>query len=97
MRRLSLMVMMWATLAMPVLAMAGDQAMPPETNWPHPLARSIVDVNRLARILVTKGVITPHEYAQLTQPQASSPASPGRARMGTGNNSEHDPVQSTGD
>jgi hypothetical protein len=68
---------MCAALATPMVASAGDQTIPPEAQWtPTPPARAMVDANRLAGMLVSKGVITPHEYTHLTQSQASSRAAP---------------------
>jgi hypothetical protein len=97
MRRILLMVMIGAVLAMPMLATADDQTVPPEANWtPTPPARSAVDVNQLASLLVDKGMITPQEYSQLTQPQASSPSQPSRARAWTWDEIDHNAVRSTG-
>jgi hypothetical protein len=97
MRRIALMVMMWAVLAMPGLAMADGQTIPPEANWtPTPPARSLVDVNRLAGLLVDKGMITPREYAQLTQPRGFSPSPHSRGRVWTWEEIDHNPVRSTG-
>ena len=98
MRRTMMMVIMWAALAMSVLAMADDQAMPPEaTGTPTPPVRSTVDVHPLAGGLVDTGVITPHESTQLTQSQTASPAPHRRARVWTWEEVDHHPVRSTGD
>jgi hypothetical protein len=98
MRRIVMLVMLWAALAMPGLAVADDQPIPPEAHRsPTPPARSMVDVNQLTRVLVEKGIITPHEYAQLTRPQAASPAQHRRARVWTWEEIDRNPVRSTGD
>jgi hypothetical protein len=79
-----MMAMIWAVLAMPGLAMADGQTIPPEANWsPRPPARSTVEVNQLATLLVHKGVITPHEYSRLTRPQVSPAAPHGHGRAWT--------------
>ena len=97
MKRTLTMLMICAVLAMPVVAIGDDQTIPPEAHWtPTPAARSTVDVNRLATLLVDKGMITPREYSQLTEPQASSPAQQGRAREWTWEKIDHNPVRSTG-
>lgn len=78
MRRTLLMLMMFALLAMPVMATADDQTIPPEAHWtPTPPAEQTVDMVRLVSLLVEKGMITTQEYAQLTQPQSSSPSPQG--------------------
>ena len=98
MRCILLMVIMGAALAMSGLAMADDQTRPPEANGtPTPPARSAVDVNQLAGVLVAKGVITPREYTQLTQSQTASPAPHRRARVWTWDEVDHHPVRSMGD
>jgi hypothetical protein len=100
MRRTVLMVLMvivYAALAMPLMASADGQTIPPDSNWtPTPPARAPVDVNQLARVLVDKGVITPREYRQLTQPQASAPSPPSGARAWTWDEVDYPPVRSTG-
>lgn len=78
MRRTLLMLMMFALLAMPVMATADDQTIPPEAHWtPIPPAEQTVDMVRLVSLLVEKGMITTQEYAQLTHPQSSSPSPQG--------------------
>jgi hypothetical protein len=78
MRRTLLMLMMFALLAMPVMATADDQTIPPEAHWtPTPPAEQTVDMVRLVSLLVGKGMITTQEYAQLTHPQSSSPSPQG--------------------
>ena len=97
MRRTVMLVILCAALATPLMARADGQTIPPEANWtPTPPARSTVDVNQLASVLVDKGVITPGEYSQLTQPKASSPSQPSRARVWTWDEVDHPPVRSTG-
>jgi hypothetical protein len=95
-----LMLMMSAMLAMPLMAMGDDQSIPPEANWtPTPPAQQTVEVARLASLLVEKGMITPREYAQLTQPQlsSSSPQGNGRhARDWTWNEIDNNPVLRAG-
>jgi hypothetical protein len=81
MRRTLLMLMMFALLAMPVMATADDQTIPPEAHWtPTPPAEQTVDMVRLVSLLVEKGMITTQEYAQLTHPQSSSPSPQGNGR-----------------
>jgi hypothetical protein len=81
MRRILLMSMMAALLAMPVIATADDQTIPPEANWtPTPPAEQTVDMGRLASLLVEKGMITRQEYSQLVHPQSSSPSPQGNGR-----------------
>lgn len=78
MRRTLMTLMLFAALAMPVLAVADDQNIPPEANWtPTPPARRTVDTVQLASLLVEKGMITPQEYTQLTRPLSSSPSPQG--------------------
>jgi hypothetical protein len=97
MKRTLMMLMMFAVLAMPMMAMADDQTIPPEANWtPTPPARQTVDVVRLASLLVEKGMISPQEYVQLTHPQPSSPSQEGHARVWTWNEIDNNPVQRIG-
>jgi hypothetical protein len=97
MRRTMIMVIKCAALVMAVVASADDQTIPPEAHWtPTPPARSTVDVNQLASVLVDTGMITPHEYTQLTHPEASSPSQHSRARVWTWDEIDHNPVRSTG-
>ena len=84
MRRTLIVLVMWAALATPVVASADDQTIPPEANWtPTPPSRAIVDMKPLASVLVEKGMITPYEHTQLTQPPASSASQHSRARVWT--------------
>jgi hypothetical protein len=97
MRRTLAMLMMCAALAMPLVASADDQTIPPEAHWsPIPPARSTVEVNQLASLLVDKGMITPQESTQLTHPQAASPSQHSRARAWTWDEIDHNRVRSTG-
>lgn len=97
MRRTFMMVMMCAALTMPLVASADDQTIAPEAHWtPTPPARSTVDVHQLASLLADKGMITPHEATQLTQPQTSSPSPHSRAGAWTWDEIDRNPVRSTG-
>jgi hypothetical protein len=97
MRRALILLILCVALATPVVASAIDQTIPPEAHWtPRPPARSTVDVNRLASLLLDKGMITPQEYSRLTQSQASSPSQPSDGRGWTWDEIDRDPVRSTG-
>ena len=97
MRRIVILLILGAALVTPLMASADGQTIPPEANWTStPPAGAPVDVNQLARVLVDKGVITPREYRQLTQPQASAPSPPSGARAWTWDEVDHPPVRSTG-
>ena len=66
-------------LALPVMVGAEETWIPPEANWTStPPARGAVDAARPKEILVKKGVITPQEGAQLTQPQPATPTGQSR-------------------
>ena len=92
MRQKLLMLTLLAALAVPMIASADDQGwMPPEWT-PTPPARPTVDLVRLVQLLEAKGVITDQEYAQLTQPQASSPSRQRQARGRTWDEIDHNPV-----
>jgi hypothetical protein len=83
MKRTLMAMAVLAALAVPMIAGADDQGwMPPEWT-PTPLARQTVDLVRLAQLLEAKGVISDQEYAQLTQPQSSSPSPQGSGRVWT--------------
>jgi hypothetical protein len=83
MKRTLMIVAMLAALTIPVIAGADDQGwMPPEWT-PTPPARQTIDANQLASLLVEKGMLTRQDYAQLTQPPASSPAPQGHSRVWT--------------
>ena len=65
-----------AVLALPLVGGADETTIPPEAHWtPYPPARGIVDAEKLADLLVKKGLITPVEQSQLTQPSALRPSS----------------------
>lgn len=97
MRRTAMMVILCAALATPLMASSDGQTIPPEVHrTTTPPARSTVDANQLASVLVDKGVITPREYSELTQLQASSPSPHRRARGWTWDEIDHNPVRSTG-
>jgi hypothetical protein len=83
MKRTLMIVALLAALTVPMIAGADDQGwMPPEWN-PTPPARQTIDANQLASLLVEKGMITQQDYAQLTQPQVSSPSPQGNGRVWT--------------
>jgi hypothetical protein len=97
MRRTVMMVVLCAALAMPLVTSADDQSMPPEAHWtPTPPARSTVEVNQLASVLVDTGMITRRNYTQLTQPRASSPFPHSRGRVWTWDEIDRNPVRRTG-
>jgi hypothetical protein len=97
MRRTLIMLMMCAALAMPVVASADDQTIPPEAHWtPTPPERSMVEVNQVASVLADTGMITPPASTPLPHPQASSPSHHGRARAWTWDDIDHNPVRSMG-
>ena len=80
MKRTLMIVALLAALTIPVIAGADDQGwMPPEWT-PTPPARPTVDLVRLVQLLEAKGVISDQDYAQLTQPQVSSPSPQGNGR-----------------
>jgi hypothetical protein len=95
MKRYMLVLMALMLLAVPLVVGADDQGwMPAEWN-PTPPARPSVDLVQLMQLLVTKGVISDQEYAQLTQPQSSSPARPRHARVWTWHEIYRNPVLSS--
>jgi hypothetical protein len=97
MRRTLIRLILCTALATPVMVSANDQTIPPAAHWtPTPLARWSVDVNQLASLLLDKGMITAHEYSQLTQPQASSPSQPSHGREWTWDDIDRDPLRSMG-
>lgn len=99
MQRTLILAAMAVGLAIPGLA-AADQdetVISREANWTPTLpARPTVDLGQLAEVLVAKEVITHQDYARLTQPQVSSPAGPGHARVWTWEEIDHDPVRRAG-
>jgi hypothetical protein len=97
MRRTVMMVILCAALATPLVAGADDQTIPPETQWtPTPSARSTVNVNQLASILVDQGMITRPEYIQLAHPEVYSPSQQRRGRGWTWDDIDRHPVRSMG-
>jgi hypothetical protein len=82
MKRYVVVLMVLTLFSLPLVVGAEETVIPPEANWtPTPPARPTVDLVQLVQLLVAKGVITDQEYAQLTQPQMSSPSRPGHARV----------------
>ena len=68
MKRYIVVLMALTLLAVPLVAGADDQGwMPPEWT-PTPPARPSIDLVQLMQLLVTKGVISDQEYAQLPSP-----------------------------
>lgn len=97
MKRTLVILTVLALLVVPAMAMADDQTIPPEANWtPTPPARQTVDVARLASLLVERGMITAQDYAQLTQPQSSSPSRQRHARVWTWNEIDNNPAVRSG-
>ena len=95
MKRYMLIGLALLLLTVPLMAEADDQGwMPPEWS-PTPPARQSIDLGQLMQLLVTKGVISDQEYAQLTQPQSPSPAQPRHARVWTSDEIYHNPVLSS--
>jgi hypothetical protein len=95
MKRYMLVLVALMLLTVPVMVGADDQGwMPSEWN-PTPPARPSVDLVQLVQLLVAKGVISDQEYAQLTQPQSSSPARPQHARAWTWHEIYRNPVRSS--
>jgi hypothetical protein len=79
MPRLFLIATLAAFLALPILGWAEDTPIPPETRWtPYPPATPSVNAEELAQLLMQRGVITPREFAQLTQPEDRFQPPPGR-------------------
>jgi hypothetical protein len=65
-----------AALALPLAGCAEEANIPPESHWtPYPPARGIVDAAKLTDLLVKRGLVTPVEQSQLTQPTAGAPSS----------------------
>jgi hypothetical protein len=70
-------------LVLPIVAAAQGVAIPPEANWTrYPSAQKMVDVGQLTELLITKGVITPQEAAQLTHSQEGRRDRPGEKIAG---------------
>jgi hypothetical protein len=95
MKRYILVLMALILLAVPLVVGADDQGWMPPAWTPAPPARPSIDLVQLMQLLVTKGVISDQEYAQLTQPQSSSPARPPHARGWTWNEVYRNPVLSS--
>jgi hypothetical protein len=94
MKRYAVVLMALMFLTVPLVVGAGDQGWMP-TEWtPTPPARPSADLMQLMQLLVAKGVISDQEYAQLTQPQSSSPAQQPNARGWTWNEVYRNPVVS---
>ena len=94
MKRYVLVLMALLLLIVPVVVGAGDQGWMPPGWTPTPPARPTVDLVQLVQLLRAKGVISDQEYAQLTQPQAASPAQAGQARRWTWDEVYRNPVRS---
>jgi len=81
MKRTLVILAALALLAMPMVASADDQTIPPEAHWtPTPPAQPTVNASQLASLLVERGMITSQEYSQLTHPRSSSPSPQGNGR-----------------
>jgi hypothetical protein len=79
-----MMLMMYAALAMPMVATGEDQTIPPEARWtPTPPTRSTADRNQLASVRVDTGMITRQDSIEPTLSQASSPSQYSRTRAWT--------------
>ena len=75
MKRYVLALMILMLLALPLIAGADDQTIPPEANWtPTPPASSKVDARELMEVLVRKGLLTPIDQSELTQSPVAIPA-----------------------
>jgi hypothetical protein len=95
MKRYGVVLMVLTLLVLPLVARADETVIPPEMNWtPTPPARPTVDLVQLVQLLVSKGVISDQDYAQLTQPQLSSPVQAGHARVWRWDEIYRNPVQS---
>ena len=94
MKRYAVVLIVLMFLTVPLVVRAGDQGwMPPEWN-PAPPARPSADLVQLIQLLMAKGVISDQEYAQLIQPQSSSPAQQPQARSWTWSEVYRNPVLS---
>jgi hypothetical protein len=92
MKRYILMLLALTLLAMPLAAAADDQGwMPPDWS-PTPPARPSVDLVQLLQLLLSKGLISDQEYAQLTQPQDSAQAQPQHARVRASHKGSYPPA-----
>ena len=89
MKRLLTIMAVLAALALPMVAGADDNPIPPEANWtPTPPARSRVDAGQLMDLLVKKGVLTPAEQAHLSGSAVMRPRSE-RRNMDQHDGAEH--------
>lgn len=53
-------------LTLPVMVRADETVIPPEANWtPYPPAQGIIDEQKLMKLLVEKGLITPQQAARV--------------------------------
>jgi hypothetical protein len=95
MKRYAVVLMALMFLTVPLVVGANDQGWMPPGWTPTPLARPSADLAQLMQLLVAKGVISDQEYAQLTQPQLSSAAKPGQAKVWTWDEVYHNPVLSS--
>jgi len=95
MKRYAVVLMALMFLMVPLAVGADDQGWIPPAWDPTPPARPSADLVQLMQLLVAKGVISDQEYAQLTQPQPSSPARPPHARGWTWNEVYRNPVLSS--
>jgi hypothetical protein len=80
MTRLPITVALMLLLALPLMAGADDQGWMPPAWTPTPPAQQTIETAQLASLLVDKGIITPRDYAHLTQPPRSLPAPQGHGR-----------------
>jgi hypothetical protein len=94
MKRYVLVLLVLTLLTVPLAVEAGDQGWLPPEWTPTPPARPSVDLVQLVQLLRAKGVLSDHEYAQLTRPPSSSAAQSGQARVWTWHEVYHNPVRS---
>jgi hypothetical protein len=94
MKRYVLVLMVLSLLSLPLVVGADDQGWIPPEWTPTPPARPTVDLVQLVQLLRAKGVISDHEYAQLTRPQASSPSRLGDGRVWRWDEIDRNPVLS---
>jgi hypothetical protein len=96
MKRYAVVLLMMTLLLLPLTLRAEETVIPPELNWDAtPPARPSVDLVQLVQLLVSKGVISDQEYAQLIQPPVSAPAPAGHARVWRWHEIYRNPVRST--
>jgi hypothetical protein len=92
MKRYVLVLMALMLFTVPLMVAAGDQGWLPPEWTPTPPAQPVADLVQLMQLLLAKGVISDQEYAEMTQPQGSSPAQPEQARVRTWNEVYRNPV-----